>query len=42
MKAHRIETTLTEDGTLIIKDLPFQAVLPFFCPKIYISDRFIV
>ncbi|BCL37125.1 hypothetical protein [Nostoc sp. MS1] len=25
MKAHRIETTLTEDGTLIIKDLPFQA-----------------
>ncbi|BAY25340.1 hypothetical protein NIES2100_51460 [Calothrix sp. NIES-2100] len=25
MKAHRIETTLTEDGTLILKDLPFQA-----------------
>jgi hypothetical protein len=25
MKAHRVETTLTEDGTLIIKDLPFQA-----------------
>ncbi len=25
MKAHRIETTLTENGTLTIKDLPFQA-----------------
>ncbi|MEH2282003.1 MAG: hypothetical protein V7K90_11860 [Nostoc sp.] len=25
MKAHRIEKTLTEDGILIIKDLPFQA-----------------
>ncbi|BAY96703.1 hypothetical protein NIES37_06380 [Tolypothrix tenuis PCC 7101] len=25
MKAHRIEATLTEDGTLLIKDLPFQA-----------------
>ncbi|QLE57669.1 hypothetical protein [Nostoc sp. TCL26-01] len=25
MKAHRIETTLTEDGTLVIKDLPFHA-----------------
>ncbi|MFN6500648.1 MAG: hypothetical protein RMX65_027100 [Nostoc sp. DedQUE01] len=25
MKAYRIETTLTEDGTLTIKDLPFQA-----------------
>ena len=25
MKAHRIETTLTENGTLSLKDLPFQA-----------------
>jgi hypothetical protein len=25
MKAHRIEITLTENGTLTIKDLPFQA-----------------
>ncbi|BAY62514.1 hypothetical protein NIES22_25880 [Calothrix brevissima NIES-22] len=25
MKAHRIKTILTEDGTLIVKDLPFQA-----------------
>jgi hypothetical protein len=25
MKAHRIETTLTENGTLLLKDLPFTA-----------------
>lgn len=25
MKAHRIEATLTENGTLTIKNLPFQA-----------------
>lgn len=25
MKAHRIETKLTENGTLNLKDLPFQA-----------------
>ena len=25
MKAHRIETKLTKNGTLIIEDLPFQA-----------------
>ncbi|MBD2196177.1 MULTISPECIES: hypothetical protein [Calothrix] len=25
MKAYRIETILTEDGTLIVKDLPFHA-----------------
>ncbi len=25
MKAHRIETTLSENGTLTLKDLPFQA-----------------
>ncbi len=25
MKAHRIEITLTENGTLNLKDLPFQA-----------------
>ena len=25
MKAHRIETTLTENGTLTIGNLPFQA-----------------
>lgn len=25
MKAHRIETTLSENGTLILKDLPFQS-----------------
>ena len=25
MKAHRIEATLTENGTLSFKDLPFQA-----------------
>ncbi|MEH1860783.1 MAG: hypothetical protein V7L21_22930 [Nostoc sp.] len=25
MKAHRIETKLTKNGTLILEDLPFQA-----------------
>ncbi|MBD2518256.1 hypothetical protein H6G93_25430 [Nostoc sp. FACHB-973] len=25
MKAHRIETKLTQNGTLILEDLPFQA-----------------
>lgn len=25
MKAHRIEATLSEDGTLTLKNLPFQA-----------------
>lgn len=25
MKAHRVETILSEDGTLILKGLPFQA-----------------
>ena len=25
MRAHRIETTLTQDGTLILDNLPFQA-----------------
>lgn len=25
MKAHRIETRLTQNGTLILEDLPFQA-----------------
>ncbi len=25
MKTHRIETTLTENGTLLLKDLPFRA-----------------
>jgi hypothetical protein len=24
MKAHKIETTLIENGTLLLKDLPFQ------------------
>ncbi|MFB2935042.1 hypothetical protein ACE1B6_07160 [Aerosakkonemataceae cyanobacterium BLCC-F154] len=24
MKAHKIETTLTQNGTLLLKDLPFQ------------------
>jgi hypothetical protein len=26
MNAHRIETTLSEDRTLTLKDLPFRAV----------------
>ncbi len=25
MNAHKIETTLTDNGTLLLKDLPFQA-----------------
>lgn len=25
MNAHRIETTLTENGTLTLRDLPFEA-----------------
>ena len=25
MNAHRVETTLTEDGSLTLKDLPFHA-----------------
>ncbi|HIK05817.1 MAG TPA: hypothetical protein IGS40_14075 [Trichormus sp. M33_DOE_039] len=25
MKAHRIETTLSEDGTLVLENLPFQS-----------------
>ncbi|BAB77805.1 hypothetical protein NIES23_40680 [Trichormus variabilis NIES-23] len=25
MKAHRVETTLTEDGILVLTNLPFQA-----------------
>ncbi|XWK90421.1 MAG: hypothetical protein U7127_10340 [Phormidium sp.] len=24
MKAHKLETSLTENGTLVLKDLPFQ------------------
>jgi len=25
MNAHRVETTINQDGTLILKDIPFQA-----------------
>jgi hypothetical protein len=45
MQAHRIETTVQQDGKLVIQDIPFQAgdvveVIILSVPKLRTQDKY--